>query len=193
MLVRGFKSWSEEVSQQLRDELGVAKFGPLDPDKLAGALGIELWTPTDVPGLSSEVSRRLTGVHAECWSAVTITNSERSIIIFNPAHTGGRRTSDITHELAHVLLGHEPGLVFMAPRSGVVLRTHDKDQEAEASWLAGALLLPRDALLHIIKRKFPDSEACKMYGVSGQLLQYRLNVTGVRIQFARARSWTNKV
>ena len=49
--------------------------------------------------------------------------------------------------LAHILLGHKPTRVFMNPHTGLALRTHDKEQEEEAGWLAGCLMLPREVLL----------------------------------------------
>jgi len=38
-------------------------------------------------------------------------------------------------------------MMFMSPNSGMALRTHNEEQEEEANWLAGCLLLPREALL----------------------------------------------
>jgi hypothetical protein len=40
-------------------------------------------------------------------------------------------------------------MMFMSPNSGLALRTYNEDQEQEADWPAGCLLLPRDALLTI--------------------------------------------
>lgn len=186
MFVRGYKTWCEEVSAQLREELGSRRESALDPRELARLLDVDLWTPHDVPGLPSEVRRRLTTAHADCWSAVTISSGLRTVVIFNPAHSSARQASDITHELAHILLGHKPGHMFMAP-SGAALRTHDRDQEAEANWLCGSLLLPREALVSIRRRRITEETACAEYGVSKELLRYRLNATGVNFQFRRIR------
>ena len=43
--------------------------------------------------------------------------------------------------------------------SRIALRAHNKEQEDEASWLAGCLLLPRDALFSIRRRRLSDEEA----------------------------------
>ena len=57
----------------------------------------------------------------------------------------------------------------------------DRNKEDEAKWLSGSLLLPRDALLHIRRRKLGDEEACETYGCSKEMLNYHLRVTGVEI------------
>ena len=59
--------------------------------------------------------------------------------------------------------------------------------ESEADWLAGALLVPRDAALRIVRQKIPIREATTTYGVSPSLLQWRLNQTGARVQVERER------
>jgi Zn-dependent peptidase ImmA (M78 family) len=89
------------------------------------------------------------------------------------------------HELAHILLGHDPARVDVAEDGSLVLFTYDKDQEDEANWLAACLLLPRAALLVIRKESGDLKSAAKDYGVSQVMLQYRLNVTGVEHQMRR--------
>lgn len=89
------------------------------------------------------------------------------------------------HELAHILLGHDPARVDVAEDGSLVLFTYDTDQEDEAKWLAACLLLPRAALLVIRKQGGDLKSAAKDYGVSQVMLQYRLNVTGVGHQMRR--------
>jgi len=80
----------------------------------------------------------------------------------------------------------QPGMTFVDPNSGLALRSHDKTQEEEASWLAGCLLLPRDALLKIKRTNWTEQQACEMYLVSLQMLGYRMNTSGVNIQHRRS-------
>src|ERR1700694_402211 len=49
---------------------------------------------------------------------------------------------------------------------------NNEDQEQEADWLAGCLLLPRDALLAIRRRRLSDEETCSEYGVSPAMLRF---------------------
>jgi Zn-dependent peptidase ImmA (M78 family) len=78
-------------------------------------------------------------------------------------------------------------MMFMSPNSGMALRTHNEEQEQEADWLAGCLLLPRDALLLIRRKGTTDEDACLEYGVSLAMLRFRINVTGVDAQLRHAR------
>lgn len=66
----------------------------------------------------------------------------------------------------------------------MLLKSYDKLQEEEADWLSGCLLLPREALIAIKKRKLQLAEAASTFGVSQRMLNYRLATTGVNRQFA---------
>lgn len=66
------------------------------------------------------------------------------MIVHNTSHSPARIGSDVMHELAHLLLDHEPGTMFFG-LNNVALRSHDKGQEEEATWLGGCFLLPREA------------------------------------------------
>ena len=79
-------------------------------------------------------------------------------------------------------------MMFASPGSGIALRTHNKEQEDEASWLAGCLLIPRDALFSIRRRRLSDEEACREYGVSSAMLDFD-KCAGVDIQLRRAGKW----
>jgi Zn-dependent peptidase ImmA (M78 family) len=79
-------------------------------------------------------------------------------------------------------------MMFMSINSGMALRTHNEEQEEEANWLAGCLLLPREALVTIRRMGYSDEEACSEYGVSPAMLRFRLNITGVDVQLRRART-----
>jgi hypothetical protein len=47
--------------------------------------------------------------------------------------------------------------------------------------------LPREALLFLRRNGMSDEETLDEYGVSGDLLNYRMNVTGVNYQARRER------
>jgi hypothetical protein len=184
-LERGFKSWAERVAGGVRRDLGLALYAPLPPENLARHLSIRLWTPHDVPGLPSEVLDQLLKHDPSGWSAVTQTVGELTTVIFNPRHSPGRRASNITHELAHVLLEHEPSRVILSTDGGIVMRTFDSRQEDEASWLSGCLLLPRVALLSAIRRGLSPDEIADEFGVSVVLVNYRTRITGAAVQASR--------
>jgi hypothetical protein len=45
------------------------------------------------------------------------------------------------HELAHVIIGHEPARVDVTEGGSLILNTYNREQEDEADWLAGCLSL----------------------------------------------------
>jgi Zn-dependent peptidase ImmA (M78 family) len=109
---------------------------------LAEDLKTVVITLLDLPTLSPDVCRRLLSVHNDVWSAITI-SSEPPLIVYNPEHSPGRKNSDLMHEVAHLLLEHVASTVFIDPKSKLILRNYDREQEDRANWLAGCLLLPR--------------------------------------------------
>ncbi len=187
MLVRGFKTWCENVSVQLRKDLGLTPIARLDVNALVDWLDIKIWTPHEVPGLERKSTEILLKKDSDAWSAVTLTVNGKNLIILNSSHSKARQASDLTHELAHILIGHEAHRVDISPDGLLMLSTYNRDQEDEASWMAGCLLLPREALVVIIKQQFDFETAAKKYGVSHDMLRWRINVTGVQRQFARIR------
>lgn len=79
--------------------------------------------------------------------------------------------------------------MFVMPQSGIALRTHNREQEDEANWLAGCILLPRDALLQIRRLGLTDAQVCTEYGVSLAMFRFRINATGVDVQVRRTSKY----
>jgi len=183
MLARGFKTWCENMSLQLREELKLAKTDPLDPETLAKYLNVSLWKPDDLKGLPQNTRTTLLVRKKESWSAVTIAFAGIIVIIYNSAHSKGRQSSDVMHELSHIIIGHRPDNMVLSQDGQFTLREYDPDKEEEAQWLMGCLLLPREALLSIRRQGVGAEEACEIYGVSNDLLSWRINVTAVDRQF----------
>ena len=187
MFERGFKTWCEKYSTETRKALGLAASAALDTEGLAKHLGVRVWTPHDVPGLSADtlsILLRNDGKTPSCWSAVTLVVGTKVVVILNSSHSLARQASDLTHELAHHILGHEAQEVDVTEDGLMLLKSYDKQQEDEADWLSGCLLLPREALLTIKRKGFEDSESASEYGVSVKMLSYRMAMTGVNRQFA---------
>src|SRR5690349_3227435 len=146
-LERGFKAWSERMSAGIRRDIGLRPEQPLSPRDLAGYLDVTLWTPNDVPDLPAALVEQLLEVDHSGWSAVTHQIDGRAIIVYNSRHSPARQSADIAHELAHLLLDHEPGTLILSHDGAIAMRSFNAKQEEEASWLAACLLLPRVALL----------------------------------------------
>lgn len=179
---RGFKARCEEMSRSLREEIGLDAIAPLNPDQLASYLGVAVWPVTSL-GLGRDDLNQLIHKDPDAWSAITVSACGREAIVVNPRHRGGRHSSDVMHELAHLLLGHQPSTMFFAGNGDMALRGYDPSAEEDANWLAAALLLPREALVSARKRRSLVLEICECYGVSRQMLAFRTRVTGIDRQF----------
>jgi len=188
VLIRGFKSWCENVSVQIRKDLTISPMEPVDVKSLSNWLGIEIRSPNQIPGLESKWTDVLLKSDPAAWSAVTLATNSKTWIIVNSSHSKARQASDLTHELSHLLIGHEAARVDISPDGLLMLSTYNRDQEDEANWMAGCLLLPREALGFIIRQQVDFETAAKKYGVSRDMLRWRINVTGVQRQFTHGRN-----
>lgn len=187
MFERGYKTWCEKYSLEVRAELGINKDAPLDATKFASHLGIRVWRPADVPCLADSAIKillRNDGKTPSCWSAVTVVVESKVLIILNSSHSEGRQASDLTHELAHLIRGHEAVEMSLSGDGLMLLQSYEKREEEEADWLASCLLLPRPALTTIKRSGLEEKDAALEYGVSVRMLKYRLAVSGVNRQFS---------
>lgn len=89
------------------------------------------------------------------------------------------------HELAHILCKHHPSHMIQAANLPFALRTYDKEQEEDASWLGGCLQIPRVALLWVIEAGMSETKLLDYFGASRDLLRYRRRITGVDLQVKR--------
>ncbi len=108
------------------------------------------------------------------------------LIIFNPVHADGRLANSVTHELAHLLLEHQPGPAI-GPGG---CRVWDEEMENEANLLAATLLVPRDAALACARAGLPHVIGAARFGVSADLMRWRTDHSGAARQAqAAARQW----
>lgn len=187
---RGFKKECEEIVAEVREELGLARYAPFDPFAYAAAL----WIPCEPMsclvenGCAPEALAHVAGIGREDFSAITVYRGTRRRIFYNDRNSPTRQRSDVSHELSHVLLGHEPAPVFDSNR----IRRWNAAQEREAAWLSGVLLVPAHIALQIARRGTPVNEAAEYYGVSVQLMRWRLQATGALIRARRERAAKRK-
>jgi Zn-dependent peptidase ImmA (M78 family) len=184
---RGFKTWCETIATQKRRSLKVPPTGPLDPRLLAKDMSVVVVYIEQIPNLAPGTLEQLTRHDPDSWSAVTVCWKSKYLIVMNSSHATTRQSSSLMHELAHLIIGHKAARLDVTPDGLMILSTYDKQNEEEASWLAAALLLPRDALLHIRRRGMTNDETATMYGCSTSMVLFRINTTGVDLQLRRAR------
>ena len=184
--VRGFKARAERLALELRGELKLLPTAKLDPEILATHLGIEVITLADLSewGSSQESIDHFLGIASSELSAITVTLGSIKLIVVNPRHATTRRSSSLAHELSPLLLEHEPGPV----RGTGGCRRWDQQAEDEADWLAGVLLVPREAALQVLLDGLVPHEAARRMGVSPALMRWRMNASGATAQYSRAQA-----
>ena len=175
---RGFKAWCERTAGEYRQALGIAPDARLDADALAASLGVRVATPDQLPGLAPASITQLTVTDPESWSAVTISQGDVKLVILNSGQSARRRANSLCHELAHILLNHRSDDTHLS-RQGLMFRaSFDNEQEEEATWLAGCLLLPAAGLLRAYRRVSSPEWLAEHFGVSRNLIEWRLRMTG---------------
>lgn len=185
---RGFKSQCERRSVEFRKRFGLGDHEALSADRLAKELRVTVWVTTDVTGLATGTLHVLNDGADLSWSALTMRLGPNHLVVHKPAASIGRRNNVIMHELAHIILGHELAEACLLEDGSLVPGNFDQLQENEADWFAGALLLPRSALMSIRRRQLSDDDACKEHLVSSEMLKWRFRMTGVDYQLARRRA-----
>lgn len=185
---RGFKTWADKKSIEIRKKLGLRANEPLCAFELCKHMRIPIFIPQDIQKLDSNHLDILLGEGKDHWSAATIPiNEDKYIIIHNPEHSSQRQQSNLMHEMAHVLCEHKVDPEIKETGLAGLLRHHNQEQENEANWFGGCLQLPREALIWALKKNMTNTEIALYYKASEEMVKYRIGVTGVKIQISRMR------
>lgn len=185
---RGYKSQCERRSVEFRKQFGLSDHAALSADQLAEELQVTVWSTNDIVGISESARSVLNDETDQSWSALTMRLGTAHLVVHKPVSSIGRRNNVVMHELAHIILGHELSQACILEDGSLVPGNFDQDQEDEADWLAGTLLLPRPALLSIRRRQLSDLAACEEHLVSPEMLKWRFRMTGVDYQLSKRRS-----
>jgi Zn-dependent peptidase ImmA (M78 family) len=183
---RGFKADAERRAVSARAELGLPPTGPLCPWIYAAHLGVLVFEARDL-ALPAEHMKQLLVRDPDSWSGMTLAEDGVHLVVLNSAQSRARRAATLMHEIAHISLDHAPSEVSVSPSGLVLLSDYSADQEDEADWLGGALLLPEPALLHHRGQGTPVGQIAAQYGVSEQLCTWRCRMTGVEKRMAFKR------
>ncbi len=182
---RGFKAEAERHAAAIRERLRCGETDPVPLDEYAKDLGVRM-VPADrlVP---LERLQELQDLQADAFSAATFKlASGQRVVVYNPLHTPGRTRSNQAHELGHISLRHSLRTVEKVGEMSFV--TCDVEQEEEADWLGGCLLLPRPVLLQAAYRAMTPAQIAEEHGTSEAMARFRLNASGVLVQVGRARA-----
>jgi len=181
---RGFKAEAERTAAEHRLRIGCEDFDPLDIEKMAQALGVDLIPADDL--VERERLEELEEIQSGAFSAGTFNVAGRRVVVYNPLNSEGRQRSDLAHELAHIILGHKVRTIESVGE--LKLLTCDAEQEEEADWLAGCLLLPRPLLLKCARDEWSAKKIARKHCTSEQMARFRLNASGVLVQIGRAKA-----
>ena len=180
-LRRGLKAEAEREAIEVRKQLGLAPHDPLDPAELARHRGLQVLDASTLIDISE--LEELEQLQAFAFSAATFDIKGKTVIVYNPLRSIGRRNSDVAHELAHVMLEHD--LSEVRDLGGITFRTCRPDEEEEATAYGGTLLLPRPLLLSAARRKATIEQIAAQYDVTIEMARFRYNSTGVAKQLGR--------
>lgn len=180
----GFKTEASDLAREVREELGLGSLEGLDPWALASHLEISILALSDLAKDHSAILHLL-HVETDVFSAATVFCGVQRTIVHNDGHSLQRQHSNLTHELAHGLLMHPPKPALDA----IGCRDWDPAIEAEADWLAGELLVTKEAAMQVALKKWTEQSAALKLGVSVEMIRFRVNMTGARkiVQRATAR------
>ena len=173
-LRRGFRVEATALATELRGELDLDPFDRLDPFVLAAHLDVPVMALSDLTATCSE-AHHFIDVEPDAFSALTVFEGRRRIIVHNDTHSPPRQHSNIAHELAHCVLHHPPAHA-LDPLTGC--RLWRSDHEDEANWLTGELLVTRQLALAVARGKVTRESALARLGISRPMLQWRINATG---------------
>ena len=173
----GFKSQANRIALGLRKQFGLPELGPLDPRVVLDHLGVQVIPLSDLGEDGGVVS-------VPGFSAMLLLISGQKVLIHDDSHSPGRQSSNLAHELAHLLLVHPlENLVC----NGSLERDRDSLVEAEAAYLGGCILVPNEAAHQLAKLRVDEPRAVAKYGVTPEMISYRLHMSGALKRVKR--SW----
>ncbi len=172
----GFKAEANYYAKEFRLELGIKSYAPLCPWKLAEHLAIPVVPLSEFQNKIPKEVYYLTTEDTKSFSAVTVFDNTRRLIVHNDSHSRLRQASNVAHELSHGILMHPP----TAPFSEYGCRNFNKEYEDEANWLGPTLLISEEAALYIVRNDMKIDEAVEHYQVTKEVIKMRINVTGAR-------------
>jgi Zn-dependent peptidase ImmA (M78 family) len=186
-LRHGFKAEANRIAARVRHNLGLVARDPVDPWVICAEYDIEVIAISELrESDGSKAGRHFLEIETQAFSALTFAQGLRRVIVHNDGHSPERQRSNLTHELAHCFLGHPVTLLITAKGD----RNRHSDMEAEASFLGGVLLIPNEAAFHIMTSGL-GAAAERIYGVSSEMLTYRLRVSGA-LKVAARRAGSSK-
>lgn len=157
-----------------RHELGRYAFAPLTAQELAQKLQVHIYPINELPGVDPDMVAHALGQPG--WSAAIIKQNP-VVIMYKSTHSPARQQSDLMHELAHVLLQHPLGSLDSTTGKFLFSAKH----EAEATYLAGCLLLPKRAVEWTLIKQFTLEQVMSHFDVSQEMASWRCRINNISL------------
>jgi Zn-dependent peptidase ImmA (M78 family) len=166
-----FRLRCEAISSEWRACLKLRAFDPLPASVLARELRATLHRPDEMNEALPEAIDYLS--RADDWFGVILTFNP-PLILYNPKQSPARYESTIMHELAHLILKHPPGRLYLTP-DGTFTRDFASLIEAEAAYLGSCLQIPRRGFLWAEQKKMNNETIARHFGASLEMVRWRQN------------------
>lgn len=176
------------MREMARDERAGIGLGPrdrFDPYALCVEHGIPVYSMSELEDEASPAAvRHFVSERSSAWSAALVPLGSSRFIIENETHALVRRRSSIAHELGHHLLEHEFSEVILGEDHR---RQFNEDQEKQANFLAGELLVPFEAVERMAFDGWDNSRVAETFEVSERFAQMQMYGQRIRAKRAAAR------
>ena len=174
----------------LRDFARVKPDFPLDPFELARFANLIVVNFDQINDLSQSAREHLLGEAVDKWSggACTLPNGMK-LVVLNPNHGRARTNATLMEEICHVFLGHKPNrlsIVTKDERGKVMNRDYRKADEEAAYGVGAAALVPFRSLKKFVYSRKTSAEIARHFRVSRELVEYRLKVTRLWVDYKSA-------
>lgn len=167
-----------EVASEERVNLGLGPDDRFDPYLLAAEHGISVYALSELHAwdLGEDALDHFIGDATGKWSAALVPLGTSRVILDNDGHAEVRRRASIAHELGHHLLEHTFDASLVGSNHE---RAFDKAKEKQATFMAGALLVPDAAARKAAFARWTNTQVALAFGVSEQFAQ--MQMTGARV------------
>lgn len=174
-----FRRRCEKIAADQRRLLNRMPHNPLRGEELAGWYGVQLREPDTIPGDAREAASFV--VAQANWDAVLLPSppNHPPIILLHPHVSPARRQSTIMHEMAHLLLHHNP--LRWNEQTGD-LEVRRKADEAEAVYLGGCLQIPEIGLRWAVQTGLTIARTASYFEASEQMAIYRANINRIQLR-----------
>lgn len=190
---RQFVREIEDHARAIRTKANVGSTERLDPRQLATQFDAIVVEPRQLKSLTPEDLSLIAEMNAKEWSGAGIRlPNGRLLILLNPNQTDERAAVTIVEEICHCFFAHAPSELIVNA-AGFARTKFNEATEAEAYWTAAAVLVPAHGLAMSVFRGATADDIASAYGVSVDLVEFRIKVLGLWSMHKNSRNRREKV